>query len=118
MAKHPKPADDGMVENDFCDLDPAKVCDNCCKCIEKSDADYASVRAEFDLRSMRAYYAEDEDDGEEAGKSDLAPMDIGSDLLAEWEARLREEELIEMAGDTPAHDPAHMHGRRKRRGGE
>ena len=30
---------------DYCDLDPDKICDNCCACIEK-DADYSSVKIE------------------------------------------------------------------------
>ncbi len=30
---------------DYCDLDPEKICDNCCKCIEKN-ADYSSVMIE------------------------------------------------------------------------
>lgn len=24
-------------EDDFCDLDPTKICDNCCKCIETTE---------------------------------------------------------------------------------
>jgi len=29
-------------EDDYCELDPTKICDNCFKCLE-SDSDYASV---------------------------------------------------------------------------
>ncbi len=29
-------------ECDICDLDPNKICDNCCKCIDK-DADFKSI---------------------------------------------------------------------------
>jgi len=29
-------------ECDICDLDPSKICDNCCQCIE-TDADYAVI---------------------------------------------------------------------------
>lgn len=29
-------------ECDICDLDPTKICDNCCKCID-SDADYKGI---------------------------------------------------------------------------
>jgi hypothetical protein len=32
----------GCGECDMCDLDPTKVCDNCCACIDK-DADYKSI---------------------------------------------------------------------------
>lgn len=31
-----------VVEDNFCDLDPTKICDNCFKCLE-TDSDYASV---------------------------------------------------------------------------
>jgi len=30
-------------ELDICDLDPNKICDNCCKCIE-SDNDYTKIK--------------------------------------------------------------------------
>lgn len=30
-------------ENDYCDLDPNKICDNCCKCIE-SDKNYKIIK--------------------------------------------------------------------------
>ena len=30
-------------ENDFCDLDNTKICDNCCKCIE-TDANYKIIK--------------------------------------------------------------------------
>jgi len=32
----------GCGECDICDLDPSKICDNCCKCIDK-DADFKSI---------------------------------------------------------------------------
>lgn len=32
----------GCGECDICDLDPDKICDNCCKCIDK-DADFKSI---------------------------------------------------------------------------
>ena len=31
------------VEDDYCDLDPKKICDNCCKCIE-SDKNYKIIK--------------------------------------------------------------------------
>ena len=31
------------AENDFCDLDPTKICDNCCKCID-SDKNYKIIK--------------------------------------------------------------------------
>ncbi len=30
-------------ENDYCDLDPNKICDNCCKCIE-TDKNYKIIK--------------------------------------------------------------------------
>lgn len=30
------------AEDNFCDLDPTKICDNCFKCLE-TDSDFASV---------------------------------------------------------------------------
>ena len=30
-------------ENDFCDLNPEKICDNCCKCIE-TDKNYKIIK--------------------------------------------------------------------------
>lgn len=30
-------------EDDFCDLDPNKICDNCCKCIE-TDKNYKIIK--------------------------------------------------------------------------
>ena len=31
------------TEDDFCDLDPNKICDNCCKCIE-TDKNYKIIK--------------------------------------------------------------------------
>lgn len=28
---------------DVCDIDPNKICDNCCKCLEEPDTDYAVI---------------------------------------------------------------------------
>lgn len=33
----------GCGECDRCDLDPTKLCDNCCKCIKDFDGDYAEI---------------------------------------------------------------------------
>ena len=38
------------TELDYCDLDPTKICDNCCKCID-SGKDYEDFR----LSSRTAY---------------------------------------------------------------
>lgn len=34
---------DDSTEDDFCDLDPNKICDNCCKCIE-TDKNYKIIK--------------------------------------------------------------------------
>ncbi len=121
MAKKSKSADEGLVENDICDLDPNKICDNCCKCLEKGDTDYMNVSASFDADSMRVYFGDDEDEGEEDWlNGDLPPMDIDPALLAEWEEKLRKLELEENGGNGEAelylkNAPQQLHGRRKRR---
>ena len=38
------------TELDYCDLDPTKICDNCCKCID-SGKDYE----DFQIDLMTAY---------------------------------------------------------------
>lgn len=40
-------------EDDYCDLDPTKLCDNCCKCLEKGEA-YRVLRADMHLAEMPA----------------------------------------------------------------
>ncbi len=34
-------------EDDYCDLDPSKICDNCCKCLELDEREYNTVLADF-----------------------------------------------------------------------
>lgn len=44
--KNNKKAENDMGEDeidDFCDLDPNKICDNCCKCI-KNDKNYKIIK--------------------------------------------------------------------------
>lgn len=31
-------------ECDRCDLDPEKICDNCCRCLEETTTDYAEIK--------------------------------------------------------------------------
>lgn len=124
MADKRKPADEDLVENDLCDLDPGKICDNCCKCLEKNDADYMDISASLDLESMRVYYADADEPDDFA--EDLPPLDIDPKLLAEWEEKLRQMELGERnakenggGGEEEApfikHDAARMRASRKRR---
>ncbi len=34
----------GCGECEFCDLDPTKICDNCGKCLENMNLDYAAIK--------------------------------------------------------------------------
>lgn len=34
----------GCGECEFCDLDPTKICDNCGKCLEGYNLDYAAIK--------------------------------------------------------------------------
>lgn len=43
--------------DDRCDLDPNKICDNCCNCLEMEDKKYRTVFADFLLK--------DDGDGDE-----------------------------------------------------
>ena len=121
MPEKERPADAGLVESDCCDLDPNKLCDNCCRCLESRDADYIDINAALDADSMRIYYGEEED---ELNLNELPPMDIDPALLAEWEEKRRQKEWEdERRGQTAdgedalytKHDPARMRGTRKRR---
>lgn len=103
--------------DDRCDLDPRKICDNCCKCLEKDGADYLDVNASFDAESMRVYYADEQD---ELPEDDPPSLDIDPALLAEWEEKLRQMELAEQRNEESGgeealyakHDAAHIHGSR------
>lgn len=97
-------------EDDFCSLNPTKLCDNCCKCLEPHDA-YRILHADMHLADIgpeeeedympEADLAEDalftllaaeEEEAEDAetfgfGKN-IPPLYIDPALLAEWEAKL------------------------------
>ena len=121
ISKREAPGDKQAVtpESDFCDLDPAKICDNCCKCLEKSDADYLDVNASVDVDSMRVYYTDDDEQDAFIG-GDLPPLDIDPALLAEWEEKLHQLELEERAKEEndggeahcAKHDAARIRGSR------
>ena len=38
-----------VLENDYCDLEPGKICDNCCRCIDNPGKEYNTVFAGFDV---------------------------------------------------------------------
>ena len=99
---------------DVCDLDPNKICDNCCKCIEESqqeDEDYAVVPVHLQRPDEAespaadgwgeetALLDEDDNDPLESESSDddpkeddyvAEPLDIDPKLMLEWEEKLRE----------------------------
>lgn len=89
-------------EMDYCDLDPTKLCDNCCRCIE-SGKDYDEFNIELtDTISTLDELAElpfDFDDGEgdeySFDPASIPPLDIDPQLMAEWEKKLRIYEIEE-----------------------
>ena len=42
MKKSVKESDNTVFSDQFCDLDPTKICDNCFRCLE-TDSDYAAI---------------------------------------------------------------------------
>lgn len=107
-------------DSDFCDLEPGKICDNCCRCLDMN-RDYNEIEASL-LRTDEivsigdwdaeadAYYFEAWEDAEEPEHEEIQPIQIDPALMAEWEARLRayeaEQRLTYMRS---------LHGIRKRR---
>ncbi len=115
--------DTSNQELDYCDLEPGKICDNCCKCLDM-DKPYNEIEAEL-LRTDRIdeaadlacddFYYEDEDyaeggEGEECDSSRVAPIEIDPALMAEWELRLRAYEAEKRAAYMRT-----LHGMRKRK---
>lgn len=47
--------------DDRCDLDPNKICDNCCKCLETEDKEYRTIMANFLTEDTIIEYAPDGD---------------------------------------------------------
>ncbi len=111
--------------DDICDLDPNKICDNCCKCLEQQagidedgfkviSAQLASEPPEEDVSeqasAIAALFGGDED-GEEADSEELDPIGVPPELMAEWEAKLRES----FRQDEEAQQITRLHGARKKR---
>lgn len=86
--------------DDRCDLDPNKICDNCCKCIDNNDSDYKVVLADMALDESEGYLIEK---AGETDSSDISEDYIGvsDELLAEWNEKLKkyEQELDDKAID-------------------
>lgn len=41
-----------LCDDDFCDLDKNKICDNCCKCLQKDGIDMEAVKIERIAKSL------------------------------------------------------------------
>ncbi len=117
------------LENDICDLDSNKICDNCCKCLEQPDKPiddngYRVIAAKFRAEDTEEYavereqesaiaslFQDDESDREEYNEID--PLDIPPDLMAEWEAKLAASFRKDEEGETSSQ--MKLKGSRKRR---
>lgn len=93
-----------VPENDYCDLEPGKICDNCCRCIDEPGKEYNTVLAGFELLE-EDYVLDDVNVLNEP----LERPDIDPALLAEWEEKLRKLEEEEKAAEAASE---------KRRSGE
>ena len=93
-----------VPENDYCDLEPGKICDNCCRCIDEPGKEYNPVLAGFELLE-EDYVLDDVNVLNEP----LERPDIDPALLAEWEEKLRKLEEEEKAAEAASE---------KRRSGE
>ena len=93
-----------VPENDYCDLEPGKICDNCCRCIDEPGKEYNTVLAGFELLE-EDYVLDDVNVLNEP----LVRPDIDPALLAEWEEKLRKLEEEEKAAEAASE---------KRRSGE
>lgn len=89
----------GCRECDICDIDPQKICDNCCKCIdEDGEQEFAHIQVDDVVMEeqddfTRAYFLQDE--LEEEGEDHLDTIlykQPDPTLLAEWEEKLRDME--------------------------
>lgn len=96
--------DKRVPENDYCDLEPGKICDNCCRCIDEPGKEYNTVLADFELLE-EDYVLDDVNVLNEP----LERPDIDPALLAEWEEKLRKLEEEEKASEAASE---------KRRSGE
>jgi len=72
-----------ILEDDFCDLEPGKICDNCCRCIDNPEVEYNGILADFDVLSDEYVLDEINVLNEPMERPDIDPK-----LLAEWEEKL------------------------------
>lgn len=43
---------ENLCDDDFCDLDKSKICDNCCKCLQKEGIDVEAVKIDGIAKSV------------------------------------------------------------------
>ena len=85
-------------EMEYCDLDPAKVCDNCCRCIESGkDYDDYDISLVHRIDEISDILGEEDmlldsgfDELDMGQSGDIPPLKIDPILAAEWEKKLRE----------------------------
>lgn len=79
-------------ECDRCDLDPNKLCDNCCKCINEWEGNFAEIPVQDIVTEQTEAYLqeffEDEEEGEEDATVPAYELPDPA-LLAEWEEKLK-----------------------------
>lgn len=91
-------------EMDYCDLDPTKLCDNCCRCIESGNeyeefqielTDTVSTLDELAELPFDFDFGDEEEDEYSFDPTNVAPLEIDPVLMAEWEKKLRIYEIEE-----------------------
>ena len=83
-----------VLENDYCDLEPGKICDNCCRCIDNPGKECNTVFAGFDV--LQEDFVPDDVN---VLNEPLERPNIDPALLAEWEEKLRKLEEEERAAE-------------------
>ncbi len=78
------------IDDDYCTLDPTKICDNCCKCLEADEA-YRVLRADMRINDMPG--GTEDDDEDDDIEEVAAEEDISASVLEEDEPELPEEYL-------------------------
>lgn len=110
----------GNQESDYCDLDPSKICDNCCRCLDMdkpyNEVEISLLRTDHIIEDIKDngndtafpfVFCEEEDEG--CDPSRISPFKIDPALRAEWENRLKAYEAEQKAAYMRT-----LHGTRKR----
>ncbi len=98
------------TSDDRCDLDPNKICDNCCKCIDNPESEYKVVLADMALDDSEGYLIEKAGETESDNEKYIG---VSDELLAQWNEKLQKYEH-ELA-DKEANSQHMMIGHRKRK---